>query len=126
MWIYREKQIFLLNSEVGDHLIVRATREYLDQLLLESCAGEVDVHWKRDGETIILDHPKLVQQVCWHGRGDYFATVTADGENSVVLDEIKGPHFFFSCRWQRVCRLYPPVVQSTISGVWILCLDFKP
>lgn len=83
VWINREKQVFLLNSEVGDHLIVRATRQYLDQLLLEDCAGEVDVRWRRDEKRIILDHPKLVQQVCWHGRGDYFATVTADSKRVV-------------------------------------------
>ena len=80
----RGKQLLLVNSEVGDHVVVKTTRLFLDELpvgLGQSDAVVGGVDWGREGDRIILDHPKPVQQVCWHGKGDYFATVTAEGEN---------------------------------------------
>ena len=73
-----------MNSEVGDHVVVKATRQFLDDLPLS--VGQSDavlgggVDWGKEDNRIVLGHPKPVQQVCWHGKGDYFATVTAEGE----------------------------------------------
>lgn len=38
-----------------------------------------------NGIRVILNHFKLVKQVTWHGKGDYFATVMPDGQNRSVL-----------------------------------------
>lgn len=40
---------------------------------------------KEDGIRVILNHFKIVKQVTWHGKGDYFATVMPDGQNRSVL-----------------------------------------
>lgn len=37
------------------------------------------------GVRVKLQHFKVVTQVTWHGRGDYFATVMPDGQNRSVL-----------------------------------------
>ncbi len=76
-----------MNSQVGDRLRVRTTQVFLDglpvgvgQSVTTLQAEGVGVDWRREGDRIILNHSKPVQQVCWHGKGDYFATVTAEGE----------------------------------------------
>lgn len=33
----------------------------------------------------MLNHFKMVKQVTWHAKGDYFATVMPDGQNRSVL-----------------------------------------
>lgn len=47
----------------------------------EQAEGE---YWS-NGIRIILNHFKTVNQVTWHGKGDYFATVMPDGQNRSVL-----------------------------------------
>lgn len=41
-------------------------------------------HWSI-GIRIILNNFKIVKQITWHGKGDYFATVMPDGQNRSVL-----------------------------------------
>lgn len=85
--------MLLVNSNVGDHLAVKHTNTLLGQLPLGvgeasntgSHLGEAE--WGRDkeregeGERVWIKCSKPVQQVCWHVRGDYLATVAADGKS---------------------------------------------
>lgn len=41
-------------------------------------------HWSI-GIRVILNNFKIVKQITWHGKGDYFATVMPDGQNRSVL-----------------------------------------
>lgn len=75
--------MLLVNSGLADHVITKHTRLFLEELPVGAGEGEgggVGVVWGREGDNVTLCHPKPVQQVCWHGKGDYFATVTAEGE----------------------------------------------
>lgn len=38
------------------------------------------VTWGREGDRVHIKHCRPVKQVCWHVRGDYMATVAADGK----------------------------------------------
>ncbi|XP_053684898.1 ribosome biogenesis protein BOP1 homolog [Sabethes cyaneus] len=90
------KRLLLINSKVGDSLIVKKT----DDLLVEAPKSEVvdnerittAVQWvevsedeRKAGVRIVIDHFKEVKQVTWHGRGDYFATVMPEAANRSVL-----------------------------------------
>ena len=85
VFVSRGKQLLLVNAQVGDRVVVKSTRLFLEELPI--CVGEKDpalgqaggIEWSREDGRVSLDHPKPVQQVCWHGKGDYFATVTAEG-----------------------------------------------
>lgn len=46
---------------------------------------QVEGDYWTNGIRIILNHFKIVKQVTWHGKGDYFATVMPDGQNRSVL-----------------------------------------
>ena len=71
----------VVNSNLGDRLILKHTETLLNQLPLTSSAtSTIGVEWGRDDNGIYVKHSKPVQQVCWHGKGDYFAAVTNDGE----------------------------------------------
>lgn len=86
-WMCRAEDVVLVNSEVGDQLCVRRTVSLLSELPLGGSVGEASsraalggVEWRREGERVHIKHSKPVQQVCWHCRGDYLASVSADGE----------------------------------------------
>ena len=80
----RAEQVFFVNSQVGDHLVVSHTTTLLSQLPVSSSeGGSTTVQWRREGDRVCIQHSKPVQQVCWHAKGDYLATVCADGECSV-------------------------------------------
>lgn len=75
----------VVNTGLADHLIVKRTHSFLQQLPVSSEASGVKeseeegkcVMWEREGEKIRMKHLETVQQVCWHGKGDYLASVTA-------------------------------------------------
>ena len=73
----------MVNSQVGDHVVVKHTTTLLSQLPLsgdEGASTRSVVQWRREGDRVCIRHSKPVQQVCWHVRGDYLASVTADGK----------------------------------------------
>ena len=74
----------MLNSTVGDHLIVKRTTCFLEELPFD--AGEASgapeqVQWSWEGREgrVSITHARPVRQFCWHCRGDYLAAVTANG-----------------------------------------------
>nr|NVI69937.1 putative ribosome biogenesis protein BOP1 homolog [Cucujiformia] len=90
------KRVLLINPHVGDYLVCNKT----DSVLAEAQATQSvmserirsTVEWAQPeddlykrGVRIMLTHFKEVNQVTWHGRGDYFASVMPDGQNRSVL-----------------------------------------
>jgi len=104
-------QIVLLNPGVGDKLVVHATdnlfKSYLAPVEEEEGEGEdggdkqkknaVIPPWKdastgadyASGQRVIINHPKDVGKLSWHGKGDYFAcTVPGNGHAQVILHQL--------------------------------------
>nr|MBE5724382.1 putative ribosome biogenesis protein BOP1-like protein [Cucujiformia] len=90
------KNVFLINPHVGDYLVCSKTDSLLQEAPpTQSIMSErvrTTVQWSQPeddlhkrGVRIQLTHFKEVNQVTWHGRGDYFATVMPDGQNRSVL-----------------------------------------
>lgn len=91
-----DKKVFLINPGVGDHLITSKTDQLLEIIpqndVIVSDRVKTAVQWEQaegenwsNGIRVILNHFKIVKQVTWHGKGDYFATVMPDGQNRSVL-----------------------------------------
>lgn len=91
-----DKKVVLINPGVGDHLITSKTDQLLEIIpqsdVIVSSRVKTAVQWDQaegdqwsQGIRIILNHFKIVKQVTWHGKGDYFATVMPDGQNRSVL-----------------------------------------
>ncbi|CAD1470194.1 unnamed protein product, partial [Heterotrigona itama] len=91
-----DKKVLLINPGVGDHLITNKTNQLLEIIpqsdVIVSERVKTAVQWEQaegdywtNGIRIILNHFKIVKQVNWHGKGDYFATVMPDGQNRSVL-----------------------------------------
>ncbi|CAD6198334.1 unnamed protein product, partial [Caenorhabditis auriculariae] len=74
---YQGKQTALINTECGDRLLVSKTEKFLEEVPIGE-AEEGNVNWRRAKNRIVLKMPNEVRQVTWHGRGDYFATVSSD------------------------------------------------
>ncbi|XP_043482625.1 ribosome biogenesis protein BOP1 homolog isoform X2 [Leptopilina heterotoma] len=91
-----DRKVLLINPEVGDHVITKKTDQLLE-IIPQSDAIVADnikstVQWeqaegeeKKNGIRLILNHFKMVKQVTWHGKGDYFASVMPEGQNRSVL-----------------------------------------
>ncbi|XP_076661307.1 ribosome biogenesis protein BOP1 homolog [Halictus rubicundus] len=91
-----DKKVLLINPGVGDRLINSKTDQLLEIIpqsdVIVSDRVKTAVQWEQaegehntNGIRIILNHFKIVKQVTWHGKGDYFATVMPDGQNRSVL-----------------------------------------
>ena len=81
----------LINTQLGDHVVVKQTRTFLQTLPVtsethdkEEGEEEMGVVWERAGEDVCLVHREPVLQVCCHGKGDYLASVTA-GQCKLLL-----------------------------------------
>nr|NVI69896.1 putative ribosome biogenesis protein BOP1 homolog [Cucujiformia] len=84
----------------GDYLVCAKTDSVLQEApAVESVMSErvrTTVQWSqveedlyKRGVRLVLTHFKEVNQVTWHGRGDYFASVMPDGQNrSVMISQI--------------------------------------
>lgn len=73
----------MVNSNVGDHLLVKQTDEFLLSIPLDSSTSCEDVEWRKEGGGgVTLHHSKPVHQVCWHGGADYLATLASDGNEA--------------------------------------------
>ncbi|KAL6421009.1 hypothetical protein ACFW04_013560 [Cataglyphis niger] len=91
-----DKKVLLINPGVGDDLISSKTDQLLEIIpqseKIVSDRVQSAVQWEQvEGEQwstgirIILNNFKMVNQITWHGKGDYFATVMPDGQNRSVL-----------------------------------------
>lgn len=76
------------------------------------------------GVRIIINHFKSINQVAWHGLGDYLATVMPDGANrSVVIHQLsrRMSQFPFSKSKGLVqCVLFHPIKPQLFVAVSIL------
>ncbi|ODM96933.1 Ribosome biogenesis protein BOP1 [Orchesella cincta] len=160
-----DSDVMLINPGVGDKLIIEKT-----DLLLSETPDQGDYHpservkgavqwepvdeekWSK-GIRILIRHFKNVNQVTWHAKGDYFASVMSDGQNRSVLihqlssrrsqlplNRSKGliqcvlfhpirPIFFIAT--QRHVRVYDllkqEMVKKLISGAkWISSMSIHP
>nr|MBE5724359.1 putative ribosome biogenesis protein BOP1-like protein [Cucujiformia] len=117
------KRVLLINPHVDNPVIYSKTDSVLQEASsVQSVMSErvkTTVQWSQPDEEffnrgvrVVLNHFKEVNQVTWHGRGDYFATVMPDGQNrSVVISQIS----------QRKSQL--PLTKS--KGL-IQCVQFHP
>ncbi|XP_051166682.1 ribosome biogenesis protein BOP1 homolog [Leptopilina boulardi] len=91
-----DRKVLLINPGVGDHVITKKTDQLLEIIpqtdVIVAANIKSTVQWeqaegeeKNNGIRLILNHFKMVKQVTWHGKGDYFATVMPDGQNRSVL-----------------------------------------
>ncbi|XP_076245264.1 ribosome biogenesis protein BOP1 homolog [Calliopsis andreniformis] len=91
-----DRKLLLINPGIGDHLITSKTDQLLEIIpqsdVIVSDRVKTAVQWEQaEGENrscgirIILNHFKIVKQIVWHGKGDYFATVMPEGQNRSVL-----------------------------------------
>ena len=90
--------MFFQSLLVGDHLLTKHTTALLSQLPLEvasTAEASMAVQWGSEGDRVYIKHIKPVKQVCWHVRGDYVATVAADGK--VQTEFYGGSRFTFTC-----------------------------
>ncbi|XP_078039140.1 ribosome biogenesis protein BOP1 homolog [Augochlora pura] len=159
-----DKKVLLINSGVGDRLINSKTDQLLEIIpqsdVIVSDRVKTAVQWEQaegehmlNGIRIVLNHFKIVKQVTWHGKGDYFATVMPDGQNrSVLINQLskrrsqlpftkaKGliqcvlfhpirPYLFVAT--QRNVRIYDLVKQEMIKKLlsnsqWISSMTIHP
>ncbi|XP_077254884.1 ribosome biogenesis protein BOP1 homolog [Temnothorax americanus] len=159
-----DKKVLLINPGVGDNVITSKTDELLEIIpqseIIVSDRVQNAVQWEQaegenwnNGIRIILNHFKIVKQVTWHGKGDYFATVMPDGQNrSVLINQLskrrsqlpfnksKGliqcvlfhpirPYLFVAT--QRNVRIYDLVQQVMVKKLlsnsqWISTMDIHP
>lgn len=83
----------VVNHSLGDKLLCAATDELIESYTPQGeDEKESGVQWSmaeekdyRNGERIVLKHSKVISQVTWHGKGDYFASVVPQGGNKSVF-----------------------------------------
>ncbi|XP_043276869.1 ribosome biogenesis protein BOP1 homolog [Venturia canescens] len=91
-----DKKVLLVNPGVGDHLVTTKTDQLLEIIpqseVIVSERVKTAIQWEQadseyweKGIRVVLNHFKMVKQVTWHAKGDYFATVMPDGQNRSVL-----------------------------------------
>lgn len=90
------QRLLLVNPKVGDKFLTRKTDDLLsespksDQLETDRIKTAVqweaaEKHEQTKGVRVVIKHFKVIRQVTWHGRGDYFATVMPEGANRSAL-----------------------------------------
>ena len=93
-----ENRVLLINAQVGDKVVIEQTEELLKDApdntgYVPPERVKTAVTWSLpeksdnlpDGCLVVLKLFRPVKQVAWHGKGDYFATVQAEGQNRSVL-----------------------------------------
>lgn len=126
------QRLILLNPSVGDKMLTKKTDELLTEVpkvdTLENERIKTAVQWNLSegddydaGFRIVINHFKALQQVTWHGRGDYFATVMPDGANrSAVIHQLskRRSQFPFSKSKGLIqCVLFHPVKPCLFVAV---------
>ncbi|CAG5099821.1 Similar to GH22027: Ribosome biogenesis protein BOP1 homolog (Drosophila grimshawi) [Cotesia congregata] len=90
------QKVLLINPGVGDHLVTSKTDKLMEIIpqsdVVVNERVQSAVQWEQaagdnwdQGVRVILNHFKIVKQIVWHAKGDYFATVMPDGQNRSVL-----------------------------------------
>ncbi|MFT7811588.1 ribosome biogenesis protein bop1-like [Arapaima gigas] len=84
--------VLLLNPCLGDKLLYNATDQFIASYVEPEEERPQLVQWEvpqdedfDNGFRLIINHPKSVKQVTWHGKGDYLASVLSDNSNTQVL-----------------------------------------
>lgn len=89
-------RLLLINPQVGDKLVIKKTDDVLSEApsidTIVSDRIKTAVQWStpdndeaEKGVRVIVTHFKPIQQLTWHGRGDYIASVMPEGANRSVL-----------------------------------------
>ncbi|KAJ8334103.1 hypothetical protein SKAU_G00397420 [Synaphobranchus kaupii] len=84
--------VLVLNPGLGDKLICSSTDQIISSYVEPEEEKALAVQWvaaegkdHEKGVRLIINHPKAVKQVTWHGKGDYLASVLPDTSNMQVL-----------------------------------------
>ncbi|XP_033753788.1 ribosome biogenesis protein bop1-like [Pecten maximus] len=87
--------VYLINPGLVDKLVVNNTDSMLESFKPGEDAGtskKPPVNWiESEGEDyeagyrLKLSHPKELNQVTWHAKGDYFASVMPKGDSNAVM-----------------------------------------
>ncbi|XP_011498844.1 PREDICTED: ribosome biogenesis protein BOP1 homolog [Ceratosolen solmsi marchali] len=95
-----DQRVLLINPGVGDHVISKKADKLLEIIpqsdVIVSERVTAVVQWENqsvmdnaeDWNTsirVVINHYKIVKQVTWHAKGDYFLSVMPDGQNRAVL-----------------------------------------
>lgn len=89
-----EHKVVIVNHFLGDKLLCATTDEIIESYTSQGEAGpkESGVEWSvageeeyKNGERLVLKHNKVISQITWHGKGDYFASVVPQGANKSVF-----------------------------------------
>lgn len=134
-------RLLLVNPKVGDSLLTKKTDELLTEApqidLIENERIKTAVQWTsaegddyEKGYRLVITHFKPIQQVNWHGRGDYFATVMPDGANrSSLIHQLSKRRTqipFAKSKGLIQCVLFHPVKPCLFVAVSILPLAEWP
>ncbi|PFX35016.1 Ribosome biogenesis protein bop1-B [Stylophora pistillata] len=126
----------VVNHSLGDKLLCAATDELIESYTRQGeDEKESGVQWSmaeekdyRNGERIVLKHSKVISQVTWHGKGDYFASVVPQGGNkSVFIHQMTKRR----SQTQRFIRVYnltkQELTKKLVSNVkWISSMAVHP
>lgn len=84
--------VLVLNPGLGDKLICSSTDQLVSSYVEPEEEKAQSVQWAaaegkdhEKGFRLIINHPKAVRQVTWHGKGDYLASVLPDNSSLQVL-----------------------------------------
>lgn len=89
-----EHKVVIVNHFLGDKLLCATTDEIIESYTSQGEAGpkQSGVEWSvageeeyKNGERLVLKHNKVISQITWHGKGDYFASVVPQGANKSVF-----------------------------------------
>jgi len=89
-----EHKAVIVNHSLGDKLLCTATDELIESYAPQDEAGpkESGVEWSvateeqyKNGERLTITHNKVISQITWHGKGDYFASVVPQGGSKAVF-----------------------------------------
>ncbi|XP_073233221.1 ribosome biogenesis protein bop1-B-like [Porites lutea] len=89
-----EQRAVIVNHFLGDKLLCATTDELIESYASQGEAGskESGVEWSvaseekyTNGYRLVIKHNKVISQITWHGKGDYFASVTPQGGNKSVF-----------------------------------------
>jgi len=96
-----ENKVLLINTGVGDKVIVDRTNELLSEepdnigyvppvKLAQAVKWDnKDLKAYPKGTLVCVSHFKTLSKVTWHAKGDYFATLVPDGDNrSVIIHQL--------------------------------------
>ncbi|KAM4631309.1 ribosome biogenesis protein bop1 [Polymixia lowei] len=85
-------EVLILTPPLGDRLVLSSTENLLLSYQPPEEQGEEPVTWSlaegeelSQGVRLKIQHPKAVQQVTWHAKGDYLASVMPDNSSHLQV-----------------------------------------